>query len=170
MAGERFLQPDLVNGRVDAVVAVQAGGAGSENKIPALDSAGRLALTMMPVGVGAAVKDVVTSEALAAGDIVNLHVSTGLKARKADATTEKEGVGFVLSAYDSAATATVYFEGIITGLTGLTAGSRYFLAKTAGAVTTDVSAYAAGNILQYLGIAISTTELKFEPGEPITLG
>ena len=49
-------------------------------------------------GGGADTGTVTTSEALAAGDLVNIWNSSGAKARKADATTAgKEAHGFVLA-------------------------------------------------------------------------
>jgi hypothetical protein len=107
---------------------------------------------------------------LSAGDIVNIHDSTGAKVRKADASggVAKMGVGFVLSAVTSPAPATVYKEGTITGLSGLTIGSRYYLSGTAGAITTTAPTTTA-YIVQYIGYAISATELVFEPSDPIVL-
>lgn len=146
-----------------------AGGAGDANKIPKLDGAGKLAAGMLPTGVGPDTITATTSEALAAGDLVNFHVSTGTKVRKADATTAgKEAQGYVLAAFGAAAVATVYLEGTITGLAGLTAGARQFLATTAGA-RTETPPSATGQTAQMIGWAVSATELSFEPQVPILL-
>ena len=143
-------------------------GAGDSGKIVALDAAGRIDSTMMPVGIGADTATITTSEALAAGDLVNIHSSTGAKARKADATTAgKEAHGFVLSAFGSGAAATVYFEGTNTAVTGLTPGPL-FLATTAGGVS-SIAPSAAGNIVQRVGFAISATALNFQSQPPVTL-
>lgn len=143
-------------------------GAGDADKVVALDASGRIDSTMMPTGIGADTASITTSEALAAGDLVNIHNSTGAKVRKADATTSgKEAHGFVLAAFGSGVAATVYFEGTNTSVTGLTPGVQ-FLATTAGGAVAAAPA-AAGNVVQRVGIAISATALNFEAGVPIVL-
>ena len=110
-------------------------GAGDSGKIPALDGTGRLDTSMMPVGIGADTATIQASETLAAGDMVNIHDATGRRARKADAGNNREIHGFVLSAVTSGQNAAVYFEGTVTGLSGLTIGAKYFLsAATAGEI------------------------------------
>lgn len=143
-------------------------GAGDAGKIPQLDGTGRIDTTMMPVGIGADTALITTSEALAAGDWVNVHSSTGAKARKADATISgKEAMGFVLAAFGAASVATVYFEGTNTQVTGQTPG-RVFLATTAGLGTTTAPA-AAGNVQQVVGFATSATTVNFQSGATIVL-
>lgn len=51
----------------------------------------------------------------------------------------------------------------------LVPGDVYFLSTTAGKITNDVSAYVAGNIIQKLGIAVSTTDLLIDIREEILL-
>lgn len=165
---EKFLE--LSSGRIRQNEALQASaGAGDAGKIIALDAAGKIDSTMMPTGIGSDSLTMTASEALSAGNIVNIHDSTGAKARKADATaTGKEAIGFVTAGISSSATGTVYFEGTITGLSSLTPGARYYLSTTPGAVTSTPPS-SAGNVVQYIGTALSATELSFEPGEPIEL-
>jgi hypothetical protein len=92
-----------------------------------------------------------------------------LKIRKADATTAgKEANGYVLASVSSGAEGTVYFEQVITGLSGLTLGAVYYLSTTAGAITTTAPS-GSGNVVQRIGRAVSTTEVLFQPQEPITL-
>jgi len=147
---------------------VTSAGAGDAGEIVALDAAGKLDNSVMPVGIGADTQSITTSEALAAGDLVNVHDSTGAKVRKADATTVgKEAHGFVLASVGSGAAATVYFEGTITGLTGLTPGNA-FLATAAG-TPTDTPPSGSGNVIQKVGVATSTTTLNFEPGPVVVL-
>jgi hypothetical protein len=143
-------------------------GAGDAGKVPALDASGRIDATMMPVGIGADTASITTSEALSAGDFVNIHSSAGAKVRKADATTAgKEAHGFVLSAVGSGAAATVYFEGANTAVSGQTPGP-VFLATTAGGATATAPS-AAGNVVQRVGVAISATAINFESSPPILL-
>lgn len=143
-------------------------GAADAGKIPQLDGAGRLSATMMPVGFGDDTTTLTTTEALAAGDFVSVWNSTGAKVRKADATTAgKEAHGFVLAAAASGASATVYFEGTNTAVTGATPG-LVFLATTAGGATSTAPS-AAGNVVQRIGFAISATAINFQSNDPIVL-
>jgi len=167
MAGLSFLR--LVSGRITEILGIQtSAGAGDAGKIPALDSTGRFDTSMMPVGVVADTATVTTSEALAAGDWVNIHNSSGAKVRKADATVQgKEADGFVLAAASSAASALVYFEGRNTQVSGQTVGPVY-LQTTAGLGGATVPS-ASGNVVQRVGVAVSATEVNFQRGEPVTL-
>lgn len=193
MAAPRFLAN--ITGRIKMVVAiVTSAGAGDAEKIPSTnasgvldpsiinaattginktvltDGTGRLDASIMPVGVGADTLSVVASEILAAGDIVSIWNNAGTaNVRKADGTAEgKEVHGFVLSGFAASATALVYNEGKITGLSGLTIGARYYMTTTAGTISATAPA-AAGNVSQFVGVAISATTLNFEPDEPITV-
>lgn len=157
-----ILDASIVNSKITSA------GAGDSGKVVALDGAGRIDSTMMPVGVGADTQVVVASEALAAGDFVNIWNSTGAKARKADATVAgKEAHGFVLAAVAAAGNATVYFEGTNTAVTTQTPGT-VFLSITAGIATTTAPV-AAGNVVQRIGIATSATSINFQSQPPITL-
>ena len=143
-------------------------GAGDAGKIVALDAAGRIASNMMPVGIGADTQSITASEALAAGDLVNVWDNGGARVRKADATIAgKEAHGFVLSAVASAAAAEVYFEGTNTAVTGLTPGVQ-FLSTTAG-VSSGTAPSGAGNVVQRVGFATSATTLNFQSQVPVTL-
>lgn len=169
MAGNKYLSN--VGGVLTEVVSSQtSAGAGDAGKIPALDASGRLDNTLMPVGAGTETDQVTTSEALNAGDFVNLWNSTGLKARKADATTAgKEAHGFVLAAAGSGSVATVYrISQSNTGVTGMTVGAKQYLATTAGG-RTETAPSASGNVVQILGVALSATQMSFMPQPPITL-
>lgn len=151
----------------ETAATVASAGAADDGKIVALDASGRLDNSVMPVGVGPDTKTILTSEALVAGDWVNIHDATGARARKADASNGREAHGFVLSAFGSGAAATVYFEGTNTGLSGLTPGAKIYLG-TAGAGTATPPTTAT-HISQRIGTALSATEVSFEPQRPITL-
>ncbi|NKY48034.1 hypothetical protein [Nocardia cerradoensis] len=169
MPGNKYIKLDTTTGNLTEQAAVQtSAGAGDAGKIPALDSSGRLDNSMLPVGIGADTATITASEALAAGDFVNIWNSTGPKVRKADATTAgKEAHGFVLAAVSSGASATVYFEGTNTGVTGATAGP-VFLATTAGTATSTPPS-GSGNVVQRLGVAVSATAINFEGQPPVVL-
>lgn len=143
-------------------------GAGDAGKLAALDAAGKLDLTMMPTGIGADSAVITASEALAAGDFVNIWNSTGAKARKADATVAgKEAHGFVLAAVSNGNPATVYFEGTDTAVTGQTPGP-VFLSTTAG-LASNAAPSGSGNVVQRVGFAISATAINFQSQPPVTL-
>lgn len=147
---------------------VVSAGAGDAGEIVALDAAGKLDNSVMPVGIGADTASITASEALSAGDLVNIHNSTGAKVRKADAATAgKEAHGFVIAAVSNGAAATVYFEGTNAFVTGLTPGPQY-LSTTAG-IATATAPSASGNVVQRVGVATSATALNFEGGVPVVL-
>jgi hypothetical protein len=167
MAAKKFLRM-ITGGFAEAFGVVVSAGAANDGDIPALDATGRLDASVMPVGIGADTKSITTSEALAAGDFVNVWNSSGAKVRKADATVAgKEVHGFVLASAASGASALVYFEGTNTQVSGQTPGPVYLQtsAGTAGATVPST----AGNVVQSVGVAISATEINFERGTPVTL-
>lgn len=145
-------------------------GAGDAGKIVALDSNGKLASTMMPTGYGDETVSVVTSENLAAGNLVNIYDNSGTAtARKADgSTTGKQCDGFVIAATTSPAAAVVYFDGFNNSVTGLTAG-RIYLSQTTPGLATSTIPTTAGGIAQVVGRAVSATSLDFEAEDPIAL-
>lgn len=168
MAGDKYLYNN--SGVITEKAAVQSStGATDAGKIPALDSSGRLDTSVMPVGIGADTATVATSESLAAGDLVNIYNNGGTAAvRKADASsTGKEAHGFVLAAFTHPTTATVYFEGNNTAVTGRTPGKQY-LSTTPGSSTTTAPS-TAGQVVQVVGFATSATNLNFASGDPIVL-
>lgn len=109
-------------------------------------------------------------EALSAGDLV--YVSASGTVMKADANTAaKAAVGFAPSAISNAASGTIVFHDGKLTTTGLTLGTKYFLSNTAtGAFATYASlTYATNDIQQCVGIAESTTVLRFFAGETILI-
>lgn len=167
MAGDKYIYNNA--GTLTEKASIQtSAGAGDAGKIPAVDSSGRLDNSFLPTGIGADTASVTASEALSAGDLVNIWNSTGAKVRKADASTAgKEAHGFVLAAVSSSASATVYFEGTDTGVTGLTPGVQ-FLSTTPG-VATGTAPSGSGNIVQRVGFATAATALNFQSEIPIVL-
>lgn len=141
------------------------------NAIVAADSTGRIDMSMMPVGVGAEIVLAVASEALSTGAFVNLYNNAGvLNVRNADNTTNgKKAHGFVIAAVASAGTASVYtVSQSNTQLTGLVAGSDYFLSTIGTISVTPPSS--TGNLVQQLGVAASTTSLVFSNLVTIEIG
>lgn len=167
MPAKKFIRQ--IGGLLTEALGIQtSAGAANAGDIPALDESGRIDASMMPVGIGADTSAVTSSEALSAGDFVNIWDSAGAKVRKADATTSgKEAHGFVLSAVASGGVATVYFEGTNTQVTAQVPGP-VFLSTTPGKGG-NTPAAAPGNLVQSLGVATSATSMNFEPAAPIKL-
>lgn len=112
------------------------------------------------------------SEALAAGNLVNTYDNAGVfGARNADgsAANKYEAHGYVLAVVASAGTATVYFSGLNTAVSGLTPGPRYLSATTPGASVsaTTAATYTGGQLVQQVGVALSATVLSFARGDLI---
>lgn len=111
---------------------------------------------------------VLTSEALSAGDFVNVYNNGGtLNVRRANAALGQRAHGFILTSVLSGANASVYTIGVNTAVTGQTIGD-VFLQTSPGqagsAVPTD-----SGQIVQNLGTALSATSINFESKLVITL-
>jgi hypothetical protein len=167
MAAKKFLR--LVSGVLTEIFGVQtSAGVANAGDIPALDDTGRLDASMMPVGVGADTQIITASEALAAGDFVNVWNNSGAKVRKADASVAgKEAHGFVLTAVSNGQPATVYFEGTNTQVTGQTPGKVY-LSTTPGQATSTPPTL-SGQVVQTIGFATGTTTINFQSLQPVTL-
>lgn len=145
-------------------------GAGDSGKGVGLNAEGNIDETMLPTGVGPDVKSINASENLSAGDFVNVWDDVGTtKIRKADASSSKRAHGFVLDAVTSGSSGSVYFDGINDQLTGLTGGSMYYLSDTTAGGNLDTPPSDTGDLVQELGVAISATEITFEPTMPIEL-
>lgn len=167
-AGDAGKLPSLnASGILDDSI-VNASATSSANKLVKMDGSGRIAVAMLPVGVGPDTKSIQASETLAAGDFVNIHNSSGARIRKADATNGRIAHGFVLSAVSSGANGDVYLEGTNTSVSGKTPGATQFLATTAG-TSTETAPSTAGQTIQILGVALSATEISFEPQPSILL-
>jgi hypothetical protein len=109
----------------------------------------------------------VVSHAL--GNIVYISAANTAKLAKANASGTKDAMAIATVAITPAATGAYQLAGVITGLTGLTAGAVYYLsATTAGAMTTTAPT-TIGQYVVRLGIAISTTDFLFDTERPILL-
>lgn len=161
----------LVNGKLTEVEGtVVSVGAGDAGNIPALDSNGKLDVSVLPTGVGPNVKVILASENIGAGKYVNIYDNAGTpNVRLADNSNSREAHGFVKDAVTSGNNATVYFEGTNDDLSGLTIGSRQFLG-TAGGVTATPPTFAGGaQISQLVGTAISATEIDTDIDDCVVL-
>lgn len=109
------------------------------------------------------------SEAIAYGNAVNVfNDGSGiLQARNANATNNtKPCHGFCTTSGGIAAGSygeVILQAGLLTGVSGLTIGTRYFLFTTNGLISA-AAPVAAGNIEQAVGWAIDSTALLFNVG------
>lgn len=162
---DQYLRYDTTTGfAAETEPTVVSTGAPQAGDIVALDGGGKLDVSVLPNGVGPATFTATATEALTAGDFVERH-SGGV--RLADNTNSRPADGYVIANVANAATATVYFGGVNNQRAGLTAGDRLFL-TTAGDVT-NTPPTTAGHYSQYLGRALSATEMLVEIDRPIIL-
>lgn len=174
MAADKFLKLNA-QGRTQEGVPVTTPSATQTDdagRLVGLMPDGRLNPALMPSGIGADTESILCAEAVPAGSYVNVFIdasnANARSVRKAIAdTVGKEADGFVLDSFASGETALVYFEGRNTAMSGLTAGERYYLSSTAAGQATLTAPVDAGNVVQYLGRAISTTSVAFEASEGI---
>ena len=110
------------------------------------------------------------SEALAAGDWVNLHnVSGSPRARRADATAAgREADGYVRAAAALGDVVTVYLGGTNDLVTGQTPGNVYLQTTPGQGGPTPPAAL--GNVVQRIGSAVSATAVIFTRGAAIRRG
>ena len=170
-APNKYLSLDPVSGghKETNAPGVSAGGA-SSGYLPSLNPQGQLDISFMPPQLGVQSAIVQASEAIAADALVNVY-DTGapvgtFRVRNADAAGNKPATGFVTGAVASGANATVFADGVITGLSGLSAG-KYFLGAVG--VATQTLPSGAGTLLQSVGYALSATQLMFQPGAGVVL-
>lgn len=166
----RFLT--LVNGVKHWITALAVStGVADANKIVMTSSTGRIDGSLMPVGIGAETQVMVASEALIAGDFVNIFNNGGVpNARKADNSNGRSANGFVLESVANAANATIYLSGLNNARTGMIPGTVYFLGTSGGVSTSPPPSTSIGAIIQQLGVSANTTTIQFDYDAPITIG
>lgn len=98
-------------------------------------------------------------EAIDAAEIV--YISAADTVSLADASTNYEAIGVANNTAALSANVDVVSEGVVSGFTGLTAGSRYFLDSTAGAVTTTAPTGSGARVVQ-VGFAKNTTDMQLQ--------
>lgn len=105
------------------------------------------------------VNSYIADEALAARDVLYISAADNVSKALATNSSQSYAMGLAKAAAADAASVEVQSEGVMTGFTGLTAGSRYYLdATTAGAITSTIPT-GTGNTVVQVGYAKSTTAL-----------
>lgn len=107
--------------------------------------------------------------AVAAGEVVYSTGANTLDLADASAVASSSVVGIALDSGGIGDSPRIQVCGVveIAGW-GLTAGSRYFLSTTAGAITVTAPT-AVGESVVEIGVALSATELRLLPTPPILL-
>lgn len=124
-------------------------------------------LTEAPLGAAGIFVAVIASTALTAGSFINIYDDDGTsKARAANASNERFADGYVSSSFNINDSAIVFLNGVNTSLLGLIIGDIYFLGLTPGSLVNSPPT-GAGETVQLLGRAVSSTGLIFDPVVPI---
>lgn len=135
-------------------------GAGTSGYVLQTDGSGGTSWVAQSGGGGGSGTDLSrsisqTSHGFAVGDLVYLNSSTYTKAIATSAAAA-EVVGIV-SAVADANTFTLLYSGRITGLSGLTAGSVYFLSRSTAGTASTTEPSTSGDISKPVYVADSTT-------------
>lgn len=165
MAAKKYLKLNNTNGRVaEQSATIVSAGVANEGDIVALDSTGRIDVSVLPIGVGPDFLSAVTSENVSSGDYVNVFNNAGtITVRRADQSNDRAAHGFVKAGVTSPAAAIVFFEGPNENRSGLTLGARYFLNTVGGVTATPPTT----GLLQFLGIAVASTTLNTDIDQEI---
>lgn len=165
MAAPRYLATGTVGSTEVAAIETTTGSAQAE-KIIATGADGLIDASFLTKAPGTVSLQATASEAITAGALVNVYSNSGAAAaQNADGSVAgtKNCNGYAPAAIASGATGTIIVSnGVITGLTGLTAGTAYLSETSKGAVQAAGST-TAGHTFQRIGTALTTTTLYFDP-------
>lgn len=140
------------------------GATPGNSKYYGTDSGGTKGFHTLPTASAAEIRTMTAGETTGASKLI--YISASDTVMLADANAEaKAAIGFVISSITNAATGSVYLgPGIITGLTGGTAGAKGFLSTTPGEITATPPS-GASDIVQPVGCWLTTTIFFFQPGD-----
>lgn len=144
-------------------------GATDAGKVFQTDASGKIDITFLPNNIGPDAVSIVASEALVAGDFVNIYSNAGVaNVRKAIATSDNmRAYGYVQAAVVSLASATVFFDDTNAAQSGMVAGPQW-LSDTVAGKTVGTPPSAVGTISQEIGVAVSATSVHVRFGEAYT--
>jgi len=147
---------------ITASFALNAGG-GSGTGFPFEGVAIITGSIAISSGSGIFAPTVTASESLTAGDFINIAAG-GVRKASSD-NTGKQAHGFVTQSVAANASVVVFYGGLNTNVSGLTAGSRYFLGTSGGETLTPPTT--AGQLSQEVGVAVSSTAILVNFGPAI---
>jgi hypothetical protein len=108
------------------------------------------------------IDDIYTAgETLVATDAVYISAADTVSKAECDVATSSYLIGFATAGAASAAPVTVRKNGYLGGFSTLTAGARYYLSATAGAITSTLPV-GTGNVIVQAGYAKNTTTLDIQ--------
>lgn len=164
----KYLERNVTTGQITEVEATDvSAGAGDAGEVVALDAGGLIDPTMLPPTTGVTFINVLSAVALTANDLV--YIDSSGEADLADgAVAGFAACGFVTATVGIGVAVDVFFEGINIQA-GMTPGARQYLSdSTPGAITATPVA-GTGKLHQFVGKALSATQLLFEPDDAILL-
>lgn len=161
----------LLTGRVSEVQPITASaGAGDASKMIQTDSNGLIDPSLMPSGITPDQKAGTSNGTITAKDLCFVEAAGTIARATAAAGTPNQCIGYALTSVATGQPITIQLEGKLNGLSGLTPGSRYYLSDvTPGGLLIAPGPVGAGKISQFVGTALSATELNFEPDDAIAL-
>jgi hypothetical protein len=136
---------------------VDQGGSGNANKPVMTNAEGFIDPTML---ASAEVKTGTAFEAITAKQLVYFR-SDGQVAKSSAAVGGHKAQGWAANSASVGQPVTVYQEGTIGDLSGLTPEATVFLSATTAGGFTQTAPTGTGVLLQVVGVALSATELNF---------
>lgn len=157
-----------ISGRQTEVQPITtSAGAADASKMIQTDSNGTLDPSLMPSGITPDQKSGTSNGTITAKDLVYVETA-GTIARASAAAAGNQAMGWATTSVATGQPIIMQLEGKITGLSALTPGARYFLSTTPGGIVTPCPT-GTGVLAQYVGTALSATELNFEPDDAVLL-
>jgi hypothetical protein len=102
------------------------------------------------------------------GEVVYINGADYVTQANASTLAGNAVAGVVVSK-PTAITAAVKYVGEASVFTTLTPGALYYLSRTTGAITTDLSAFVTGDTMITVGLAKNSTTLIVRIGEPFSV-
>jgi hypothetical protein len=98
---------------------------------------------------------------VSARDMVYVSAAGKVLACDANAESSARAIGFATNTALATAAVNVQSAGVLAGFSGLTAGARYWMSETAGAITSTPPTTSSANLIQ-AGFGASTTKLQIQ--------
>jgi hypothetical protein len=95
----------------------------------------------------------------AIGDVMYIFGADSVKKCKADAVGTSQAACIATAVITAAGTGNFQFDGVLGGLSGLVAGTTYYLSAATAGLLTSTAPSTVGQCVTRIGIALSTTEL-----------
>lgn len=167
---DKYLRRDSTSGQIAETEATDVStGAPDAGEIVALDADGLIDVSMIPSTVGSEqiILDAATG-GVTASDVIYIDSSSEVAPASA-AVAGNAACGFVLTSEIAGDPVTVFFEGLLTGLSGLTPGGRVYLDDATPGALTQTPVTGTGKLHQLVGKAVNATTVLFEADDSILL-